>query len=113
MVKYFLAKYVKYKWLLKKIYHNNKLSLFCYDLNNAFLSANIPINKLENPILKKSLKKIRVSLDETTDSELISIGKTFLLNCKVLEKMNLSTVAKMLNNAFYIVQKALNMITYK
>jgi len=110
----------------------NQLSPFIYDLTNAFLLANIPLNKLENPILKDFLekytnksipdrssikknyvskcynntknkiiqyvavKKIWVSLDETTDTEGRFVanfivgtlevgcpGKTFLLNCEV------------------------------
>lgn len=132
--------------------NENQLSPFSYDLTNAFLSANIPLNKLENPILKgflekytnKSIpdrssirknyvskcynntmnkiiqyvgdKKIWVFLDETTDAEGRFVanfivgtlevgcpGKTFLLNCEVLEKANHSTVAKMFNNSLSLL----------
>ncbi|XP_060835176.1 uncharacterized protein LOC132918100 [Rhopalosiphum padi] len=60
--------------------NENQLSPFSYDLTNAFLSANIPLNKLENPILKG-----------------------FLENCEVLEKANHSTVAKMFNNSLSLL----------
>jgi len=61
-------------------------------------------------------KKIWVSLDETTDAEERFVanfivgtlevgcpGKTFLLNCEVLEKANHSTVAKMFNNSLSLL----------
>lgn len=43
--------------------------------------------------------------------EIISTEKTFLLNCEFLKKVNQSIVAKIFNNALYIDQKTLNMIT--
>jgi len=61
-------------------------------------------------------KKIWVSLEETTDAEGRFVanfivgtlevgcpGKTFLLNCEVVEKANHSIVAKMFNNSLSLL----------
>ncbi|KAL4121093.1 hypothetical protein QTP88_013667 [Uroleucon formosanum] len=107
-------------------------SEYFLDLTRTFLSCNIPLNKLENPAFSKFLEKytnkqtpdrstlrknyVSICYDKMTDAngryvvnviigtlEVGNIGKMFLLNSEVLEKVNHSTISKVLDKSLSIL----------
>lgn len=131
---------------------SSKKSTFNYDLCQALLSANIPLNKISNESFRTFLEKythksipdestlrktyvsecyedtiykiksycenqkLWVSIDKTTDSvgryvanvivgtlEVGSPDKIFLLNSEILEKVNHTSIAKLLDKSLHIL----------
>ena len=124
-------------------------NLFYKEIAHAMISANIPLQKLDNPAFKAFLEKwakisvpsasvvrktygkiiyeeclqkvrqqvgdhqIWIGVDETTDmckryvgvtvgGDLVT-GKTFLLNCAILQETNHSTVSKLIMDSLYLL----------